>query len=366
MKYGESTFDILYLLTAVVCGIIMLIRSRNTTHRLMGLATLILGAGDAFHLVPRVIRYFSDADMTSALGIGKLITSVTMTVFYVLMYFIWKSAYRKDENRITITAVAALSCVRVIVCLFPQNGWLENSSDMLWGILRNIPFCALGVIIAFLYFTKRKEDRSLRFIWLYVTLSFLFYIPVAVFAGIVPVLGMLMLPKTVCYILIIITFLLYVIKGRGVRKDIRLKEMVISPGYGDMRGSYHRQSLKKDESGVWRYVSEDREDFREPVTVTVYSVKQDDAESFIEFLSDVDVTGLEDRPDSDMFVTDYSPWSVFLSMDAPDKGPYRMSFCRIQEYKKYSADDYKLINEIKKRFADLRGDVVSVTTEKED
>ena len=41
----------------------------------------------------------------------------------------------------------------------------------------------------------------------YVLLSFLFYIPVAVFAGLVPMLGMLMLPKTICYILMIIAFL---------------------------------------------------------------------------------------------------------------------------------------------------------------
>ena len=43
--------------------------------------------------------------------------------------------------------------------------------------------------------------------WIYILLSFLFYIPVAVTAGIVPMLGMLMLPKTVCYILMIIAFL---------------------------------------------------------------------------------------------------------------------------------------------------------------
>ena len=50
------------------------------------------------------------------------------------------------------------------------------------------------------------KARRFRFLWLYVTLSFLFYIPVATAAGIVPMLGMLMLPKTVCYILILVTF----------------------------------------------------------------------------------------------------------------------------------------------------------------
>jgi len=45
MKYGESTFDILYLLFAIAAGIFMLLRSRSKTGRMMGLAALILGSG---------------------------------------------------------------------------------------------------------------------------------------------------------------------------------------------------------------------------------------------------------------------------------------------------------------------------------
>ena len=100
-----------------------------------------------------------------------------------------------------------LAACRIILCLFPQNGWLENSSDMTWGIIRNVPFVLLGAVICWLYFRKRKENRTFRFMWLYICLSFLFYIPVAVGAGAVPILGMLMLPKTVCYILMILAFL---------------------------------------------------------------------------------------------------------------------------------------------------------------
>ena len=43
--------------------------------------------------------------------------------------------------------------------------------------------------------------------WLYILLSFLFYIPVVVGTGAVPMLGMLMLPKTICYVLMIAAFL---------------------------------------------------------------------------------------------------------------------------------------------------------------
>ena len=63
-----------------------------------------------------------------------------------------------------------------------------------------------------LYFRKREESRRFRPVWSYILLSFLFYIPVTVGAGAVPILGMLMLPKTVCYVLLILTFLLSVLK----------------------------------------------------------------------------------------------------------------------------------------------------------
>ncbi len=212
MKYGESTFDILYLLFAVISGGVMLSKARNRTEKLMGLAALILGCGDAFHLVPRVLNYFSSGDLTAALGIGKLVTSVTMTVFYVLLYYVWLRYFGPRENKRVTAAVWCLAAVRVAVCLFPQNGWLQNSSDVLWGILRNLPFTVLGAVICRLYFRKRAEIRRFRPVWVYILLSFLFYLPVAVGAGLLPILGMLMLPKTVCYILLILTFLQAVLK----------------------------------------------------------------------------------------------------------------------------------------------------------
>ncbi len=209
MKYGESTFDILYLIFAVAVGISILRGRRDAVGRLMGSAVLILGIGDAFHLVPRVLNYFVNADFTAWLGIGKLVTSVTMTVFYLLLYLLWVRVYDERENRTLSAVVYALTAVRALLCLLPQNNWLENESSALWGVVRNIPFVALGCVIVWLYFKKRSAIRTLSPVWLLVTLSFLFYIPVAVAAGIVPPLGMLMLPKTVCYMILIWVFRKY-------------------------------------------------------------------------------------------------------------------------------------------------------------
>ena len=209
MKYGESTFDVLYLIFAVTSGCLILWRAVDKTEKRMGIAAIVLGAGDAFHLIPRVLNYFTTWNLDAALGIGKLVTSVTMTVFYLLLYYIWLGHYHEWEesnNQMTVV-IWVLAAVRIALCLFPQNGWLENSSSVSWGIYRNIPFVMLGLDICWLYFQKRNEDRIFRFFWILILFSFLFYIPVVVGSSEVPMLGMLMLPKTVCYILMILVFL---------------------------------------------------------------------------------------------------------------------------------------------------------------
>lgn len=218
MKYGESVFDVVYLLIAIVGGVLILRKSKAPWEKKMGLAVLILGLGDAFHLVPRVLHYFIAADLTAALGVGKLVTSVTMTVFYVFMYHICvEYGGAKEDKRLT-GLVYLLAAIRVVLCLLPQNRWVQNDSSALWGALRNIPFVILGGIVMVGYYRNRNGAPGLKRVWLYILLSFLFYIPVAVFAGLLPILGMLMLPKTVCYIALIVVFYRIVYRDPGMNE----------------------------------------------------------------------------------------------------------------------------------------------------
>lgn len=209
MKYGETTFDILYLLFAVLTGIVILIKRRNKNDVIMGTAALILGIGDSFHLVPRVLNYFIGRDLTWYLGFGKLVTSITMTIFYILVFLLYRSVYDRNDRSAVNTGIAVyvLSAIRIALCLAPGNNWFSGEGTVLWGILRNLPFIAIGAIIVCIYFNVRREDKCLKRLWLYTALSFLFYIPVALFAPLLPALGMLMLPKTVCYILMLISFI---------------------------------------------------------------------------------------------------------------------------------------------------------------
>ena len=129
-----------------------------------------------------------------------------MTVFYIFMYYIYLENYDVKENKVVTYSIWGLSLVRVILCLFPQNNWLTDSSPLMWDILRNIPFIILGGLIVVLYFKMKNEDKIFKNVYLLVTLSFLFYIPVVVGTGAIPMLGMLMLPKTICYVLIMFVF----------------------------------------------------------------------------------------------------------------------------------------------------------------
>ncbi len=208
MKYGESIFDIAYLLFAIISGCLILYRAKEGVEKLMGWAALILGVGDAFHLLPRVMAYFVPADMSFYLGIGKFVTSITVTIFYILLYYIWIYRYEKERNQRGIILIWVLAVIRTIICLFPKNGWTGNGGNITWAVFRNIPFVLMGAYICYLYYQDRNKDRIFRNFWLYILFSFLFYLPVTVGTGIMPALGMLMLPKTVCYILMIRSFLL--------------------------------------------------------------------------------------------------------------------------------------------------------------
>lgn len=204
--YGEAIFDVAYLVIAIVVGIYILVKNKNRLGKLMGISVLVLGCGDAFHLVPRLLNNFMDSDFTMALGIGKLVTSITMTIFYIFVFYIYKDNYKKETKKKLELCIWILAISRIVLCLLPQNRWMTNDGSVSIGVIRNIPFVILGLLIVILFYKERKEDMVFKNMWLYITLSFLFYIPVVVGANAIPMLGMFMLPKTVCYILMILAF----------------------------------------------------------------------------------------------------------------------------------------------------------------
>lgn len=103
---------------------------------------------------------------------------------------------------VIIAAIYVLAGLRIVLCMMPQNKWLSSEAPLSWGIYRKIPFALMGLIIIVLFYKSAKDsnDQYFRWMWVTIVLSFAFYIPVVLWADVIPMIGMLMIPKTCAYV----------------------------------------------------------------------------------------------------------------------------------------------------------------------
>ncbi len=87
----ETLFDTVYLISVITFGIIMIRKSKgNRQFTMFGIMAVLLGSGDAFHLVPRALALCTTGleNFTVQLGLGKWITSVTQTIVLSFAFYI--------------------------------------------------------------------------------------------------------------------------------------------------------------------------------------------------------------------------------------------------------------------------------------
>lgn len=126
--------------------------------------SLILVFGDAFHLVPRVLAAVNPTgDYHVSMGMGTFVTSITMTIFYLILYYFYSMRYHYDNKPLMVTMVI-LTVLLIALCLFPQNDW-TGDSPVSWGIYRNIPFVVVGSIMVVLFY-KQRRDAPFKWMWL--------------------------------------------------------------------------------------------------------------------------------------------------------------------------------------------------------
>lgn len=205
MQYLEVLFDISYLIAVFVFGF-LLFKSSSKQKKTFGVMAFILGIGDTFHLVPRIIGHLTTGldDYTFYLGLGSMITSVTMTAFYFLLYRDYEETFN-HKIRVNQVVIYGLLAVKFIITFFPQNNWFTMDASYLFGIVRNVPFILMGAyLVTLIFINAYKENNALyKIIGFGITASFLFYMPVIFFVDFVPALGALMMPKTVAYLYVI-------------------------------------------------------------------------------------------------------------------------------------------------------------------
>lgn len=217
----EAVFDISYLVFDLIAAIIFFIWANGRVlFDLYGILTLVLCIGDAFHLVPRVLRALrgTNPQIKRYLGRGLQISSITMTVFYILLMYIWKETFPQFSLVPAIVyAVWISATIRIIICLFPQNDWTgdnsqasdtKQASDTLrlrMSIMRNAVFVVTGLCVMWLYASSGAANgpEMQRMVWA-IAISFACYLPVTVLSRRYPLVGILMIPKTCAYIWMIV------------------------------------------------------------------------------------------------------------------------------------------------------------------
>lgn len=197
----ESIFDALYLILVISIGIKLLL-IEDKSAKTFGIMGVVLGLGDSFHLVPRIMAHMTQNGMEQfapILSWGKMITSITMTIFYLLYYKHYKKENHKENKTLDYT-IYLLTIVRIILTILPQNKWGTSDPNLTWNIIRNIPFTIMGIILIAISY---KEKGLFRKYSILIALSFIFYVPVVLFTDKYAIVGMLMMPKTVAYFMLV-------------------------------------------------------------------------------------------------------------------------------------------------------------------
>lgn len=205
----EAVFDIGYLTFDLIAGILFFAFSRGRIlFILYGILTLTLCGGDAFHLLPRVKRALKGSNdrIRKQLGIGLQVSFITMTVFYILLLYIWKYTFCELKAPAALEIIIWVSAlVRIIICLLPQNNWCGEQGNPKLSLLRNSVFAVTGIGVIILYaISGNTYGYHMNRMVAAIIISFGCYLPVTLLSRKMPKIGMLMIPKTCAYIWMIV------------------------------------------------------------------------------------------------------------------------------------------------------------------
>jgi hypothetical protein len=218
--WGEVIFNGLYL--AVLWGLViaMFRHQSQLSGQKLWLAQLFLVAfsllvlGDTGHVGFRILAYaLGDLEISwtvlglrvGLVGLGGLLTAITLTLFYVVMLVIWHQRFGKPYGWLGFLLVI-VAMVRLGLLWFPQNEWNRVVPPQPWSLYRNLPLMGQELGVAYLILRESLifKDRFFLKIGGLLIVAFAFYLPVILLVQTVPLIALLMIPKTLAYIAIAI------------------------------------------------------------------------------------------------------------------------------------------------------------------
>ena len=228
IQWMEITFDLAYLVTVWILTILMyknwdkLSPENKTVGKLFTLAFFLLALGDTGHVgfrVPAHLLGGLEANQ-NLVGIGGLATAITVTLFYMVVAEIWRVIFDKKRGFLW-WCLMLFGVIRLIVMVFPQNEWFTHSASYGWSLARNIPLMLQGLVvaIAILVCGMKNKDKFSVIVSIMIFLSYAFYIPVILFVRQIPMLGMLMIPKTLAYVAIAAIAYVVLFRRQAVKEE---------------------------------------------------------------------------------------------------------------------------------------------------
>lgn len=216
----ETLFDVVYLLLVWGMVILMTVKMSQVkavdlkTANWIRLAFILLAAGDTGHVGFRVLAQITNtldkpvsifgAPM-HLIGLGMMTTAYTVTLFYMLFTLVWQERNKQMGNWFT-NLLLAFGVIRIIFMALPANHWGDLVPSQPISLYRNLFLVVQGIgLLGLLFYsaTRKKDKLFLSIAWM-IVLSFAFYIPVILFAQKIPMIGMLMIPKTIAYLAVAI------------------------------------------------------------------------------------------------------------------------------------------------------------------
>ncbi len=214
----ETGFNVLYLIVITCIVASMFLRFSLVGEKDKGaalyvmLAFFFLALGDFGHVGFRVIAFAMgglDAEVTLfgrnfvIAPLGSIMTAWTFTIFYVCMIFMWKARFNKAFGS-AAWIIFALAIIRSIIMLLPGNTWDSRYIEEPLYTLRNIPLILMQAGTVYLILRDAIAENDILFKWIgaMIIISLVCYAPVVAFITSYPLIGMLMIPKTIAYMVI--------------------------------------------------------------------------------------------------------------------------------------------------------------------
>ncbi len=205
----EIGFNILYLLGIYLLVFLMFRKHRSELYiskpgaEIFLLAFLLLAIGDTGHVGFRLIAYANGGleNNQVLVGLGALATAITITVFYVLLIEVWRRKTNAPKNWI-FWSVLFLGIARLIIMTVKGNQWGQVVPPYDFSLMRNAFLTLMGIVVLIVYLITGMRNKDCYFgrMAIAIFFSFAFYIPVILFVQKVPMIGMLMIPKTIAYV----------------------------------------------------------------------------------------------------------------------------------------------------------------------